>query len=81
MAGELLGRDGYPIELGDIRLGRCIGCPTEIGAQRVVPIAVRRPGAPLPMDLCGACLAEGVAILLGRRHVAAGGELGDLSQP
>jgi hypothetical protein len=32
----------------------------------------------LNMVLCGGCIAEALSILLGRRHVQAGGEVGDL---
>lgn len=81
MTRELLTPDGRVLEIGDVRPGDCIGCGD--GEQRsVLPLSITTiDHQPFPLALCGGCLAEALAILLGRRHVQRGGELGDLRFP
>lgn len=79
MAGELLAPDGRTLRIGDVRQGACTGCG-DTALRSVLPIeASSVDHAPFPLALCGGCLAEGLAILLGRRHVQHGGAVDDLT--
>lgn len=54
--------------------GVCDQCGHQREELAVVELAPVLSG----FTICGPCLAEGLAILLGRRHVQAGGALEDL---
>lgn len=51
------------------------------GAGEPIGCSVSIAGAadPLEFGICGDCLVEALAILWGRRHVQAGGDVGDLT--
>lgn len=81
MSGELLTPDGRKLRVGDVRQGACTGC-ADRQTRSVIQLDVDSvDGATFPLDLCGGCLAEGLAILLGRRHVQQGGDVSDLQIP
>jgi hypothetical protein len=64
--------------------GSCTGCRTKGGGLLELTVRGAVEGdrdAAGAIDLCGNCLAEGLAILLGRRHVQAGGSIEDLRVP
>lgn len=83
---ELATHDGRALEIDASRAAVCDGCGAQQAGDGETDIALAdvclrsRAGAPdLEIALCGGCVAEGLAILLGRRHVQAGGDIGDLT--
>lgn len=72
-------REGGELTIYDPpRVEKCVACaaPEPLG----VAVKTSLPGEPtLDLALCAGCLCEALAILLGRRHMQAGGDVADLS--
>lgn len=54
------------------------GALPPIGVEDLVDVQIDRGQSGDTITLCGGCVAEGLSIMLGRRHVQAGGDVADL---
>ena len=78
---ELRTRDGRALTIADTNASECSACDvTVVEAAALCDVTMRDHAGIIELELalCGGCIAEGVAIMLGRRHVQAGGSLRDL---